>query len=470
MTNWIAVNGSLLIAHVRGFGEAIGRMRTKSPILSRLPWVIFLGILAGIASLGPGSPGLARPKSSTAASPFPASDTVRGVLYAAAGAELTQYDIDVENASLVKRRSIELPANIQYAWPHPSHKYFYVAWSDGGASVAPPGAVVLPRGKLHGVSAFRIDPQSGALEPIGQTVPLPSRPIHLSVDMSGTHVLVAYNDPSGVTVHRLNADGTVGERVNEPSTLDTGIYAHQVRVDPSNKTVFLVTRGNGPTKDKPEDRGAIKVFSYADGVLQNRASIAPNGGENFQPRHLDFHPTQRWVFVSLERQCKLQVYRMMPDGSLSANPLFTRDSLADPARNALRQNAGTLHIHPSGKFLYQANRSAGSDANGRAIDGGGENSIAVYSIDQRTGEPTRIQSADTRGAEPRTFALDPSARILVAANQTAISVGPGTNAKTISASLAVFRVGTDGKLDFARKYDIDTSAGSLFWMGIVPLP
>jgi 6-phosphogluconolactonase (cycloisomerase 2 family) len=299
---------------------------------------------------------------------------------------------------------------------------------------------------------------------------LPSRPIHLSVDISGTHVLVAYNDPSGVTVHRVNADGTLGEGVNEPSTLDTGIYAHQVRVDASNKTVFLVTRGNGPTKDKPEDRGAIKVFSYADGVLQNRASIAPNGGDNFQPRHLDFHPSQPWVFVSLERQCKLQVYQMMPDGSLGANPLFTRDSLADPARNALRQNAGTLHIHPSGKFLYQANRSAGADAGGKAIDGGGENSIAVYSIDQRTGEPTRIQSADTRGAEPRTFALDPSAQILVAANQTAISVGSGANAKTIPASLAVFRVGTDGKLEFVRKYDVDTSAGSLFWMGIVPLP
>jgi hypothetical protein len=40
----------------------------------------------------------------------------------------------------------------------------------------------------------------------------------------------------------------------------------------------------------------------------------------------------------------------------------------------------------------------------------------------------------------------------------------------IPASLAVFRVRNDGKLDFVRKYDVDTSAGSLFWMGIVPLP
>ena len=400
----------------------------------------------------------------------PGHNSVRGVLYAAAGAELTQYDVDAEGASLVKRGSIRLPANVQYAWPHPSRKYFYVAWSDGGASAAAPGAAAVPHGKLHGVSAFSIDPHSGALQPIGQPVSLAARPIHTSVDSSGTHVLVAYNDPSGVTVHRLNADGTIGALVNQPSALDTGIYAHQVRVDASNKTATLVTRGNGPTKDKPEDRGALKVFSYADGVLKNRASIAPNGGVNFQPRHLDFHPSQPWVFVSLERQSKLQVYQMTKDGSLGALPLFTKDSGADPARKALRQNAGTLHVHPNGRFVYQANRSATVVASGKPVDAGGENSIAVYSINQQTGEPTLIQSADTRGAEPRTFALDPSARILVAANQTAIFAGSGASEKMIPASLALFRIRTDGKLDFVRKYDVDTSTGSLFWMGIVPLP
>lgn len=394
----------------------------------------------------------------------------RGVLYASAGAELTQYDVDAKDALLVKRSSIRLPANVQYAWAHPSGKYFYVAWSDGGASAAAPGTAVVPRGMRHGVSAFRIDPRSGALQALGQPVSLAARPIHLSVDRSGRHVLIAYNNPSGITVHRLNGDGTIGALVEQPFPLDTGIYAHQIRVDASNRTAILVTRGNGPTKDKPEDRGALKVFSYADGVLKNRASIAPDGGVNFQPRHLDFHPTQPWVFVSLERQSKLQVYQMTKDGTLGANPLFTKDSLAKPTRKALRQNAGTVHIHPNGRFVYQANRSASADAAGKPIDGGGENSIAVYSINPQTGEPTLIQSADTRGAEPRTFALDPSARILVAANQTAMVVGSGVNVRTIPASLAVFRVANDGKLKYVRKYDIDTSHGGVFWMGIVPLP
>src|SRR5690348_8741093 len=39
------------------------------------------------------------------------------VLYAAVGAELTQYDVDVDGAGLVKRGSITLPANVQEATP-----------------------------------------------------------------------------------------------------------------------------------------------------------------------------------------------------------------------------------------------------------------------------------------------------------------------------------------------------------------
>ena len=40
----------------------------------------------------------------------------------------------------------------------------------------------------------------------------------------------------------------------------------------------------------------------------------------------------------------------------------------------------------------------------------------------------------------------------------------------IPASLAVFRIRNDGRLDFVRTYDVDTSTGRMFWMGIVPLP
>lgn len=374
-------------------------------------------------------------------------------LYAALGPELTQYDVNVDGATLVKRSSIALPANIQYAWPHPSRRYLYVAWSNGGSSYVVPGASTVPGGNQHGVSAFRIDPLTGALHRLGAPAALRSRPIHVSTDPSGTHLLVAYNNPSGVTVHLLNPDGTIASEVKPLASLDVGIYAHQVRVDPSNRMVILVTRGNGPAAGKPEDPGGLKIFSYTDGVLANRAVIAPGGGYNFQPRHLDFHPTRPWVFVSLERQHKLQVYEKLKDDTLRPAPLFTTDSLADPSHVAPRQNAGTVHMHPNGRFIYQANRAVVADSEGRPTFAGGENSIAVYAINQDTGEPTLIQNIDTRGGEPRTFSLDASGRILVAANQVPMTVRDGAKTTTLPASLAVFRVHDDGKLDFVRKFD-----------------
>jgi 6-phosphogluconolactonase len=382
-------------------------------------------------------------------------------LYAAVGPELTTYILDVEAARLVKQGSVTLPQNVQEAWPHPSRRYLYVTWSNGDGGKA----------GQHGVTSFRIDPASGALQPDGQPVSLAARSIFMTVDIPGNHILCAYNQPSRVTVHGIAADGKLGAEVPQPAGLDFGVYAHQIRVDPSNRIVILITRGNGPTPTNPEDPGAIKVFGYNDGVLSNRASIAPGGGYNFQPRHLEFHPTKPFVFLTLERQNKLQVYRKLNGPTLGAAPLFTRETLADPTRLA-GQATSAIHAHPNGRFLYLANR--GSDTTeyqGARILGSGENSIAVYSIQQGTGEPTLIQNADTRGAHPRTFAIDPSGRILVVANMQQVLVRDGDKVRPLPATLSVFRIGADGKLEFVRKYDQDTSGGkSLFWTGMVALP
>jgi hypothetical protein len=129
-------------------------------------------------------------------------------------------------------------------------------------------------------------------------------------------------------------------------------------------------------------------------------------------------------------------------------------------------------MHPNGRFLYQANRASGTtDVGGKPVFVGGENNIAVYSINQDTGEPALIQNIDTRGMHPRTFTLDPSGRILIAANQMPLLVRDGTNLKTVPASLSVFRIGSGGKLEFSRKYDVEAAGNkSLYWIGAVALP
>jgi len=302
----------------------------------------------------------------------------------------------------------------------------------------------------------------------------PRRPIHTSVDRSGEFLLIAYNDPSNATVHRINADGTIGDMVSQPGRLEAGIYAHQILATPGNQTALLVTRGNNAAGGKPEDPGAIKVLGFKDGVLTNLASVAPVSGEGagygFGPRHLDFHPMQPWVYVSIERQNKLYAYQLAPDGSLGRDPLFVKDTLADPETAKAAQGAGPIHLHPNGRFVYVTNRNQGEiEFAGKKIFNGGENSVAVFAIDQRTGEPTLIQVIDGHGIHLRNFGVDPSGRLLVSSSIRPMPMLDGNEVKTLTAGLMVYRVGADGKLDFVRKYDVDTGKGQQFWSGMVTL-
>jgi 6-phosphogluconolactonase len=281
--------------------------------------------------------------------------------------------------------------------------------------------------------------------------------------------LTAYNLPSTVSVHRIKGDGTIGALVQQPAPLDTGIYSHQILATPDNRAVILVTRGNDPAGSKAEDPGALKVFRFHDGVLSNLASVAPGGGYGFGPRHLDFHPTQPWVYVARERENKLDVYRL--DGErLSATPAFMKDTLGKPRTSPGRQAVGTVHVHPTGRFVYVANRaSATAPFEGQPVFQGGENTIAVYAIDQGSGEPTMIQSVESRGYHVRTFALDPSARLLVAATIAPMKVREESRIVSVPACLSLFRV-DDGRLDFVRKYDVETNGKFQWWMGMMGLP
>jgi 6-phosphogluconolactonase len=384
-------------------------------------------------------------------------------LYSGVGAEFTHYEVDVEGAALKRLGSVKLPGGTQYAWPHPNRKFLYVSSSSGGPGMS---------GNSHHVMAFRIDP-SGALTPHGEPLALAHRPIHSSVDRSGDYLLIAYNNPSSVSVHRIKADGMIGEAVPQAAGLDCGIYAHQILAAPGNQSVLVVTRGNNATPTTPEDPGGLRVFGFKDGVLTHKASIAPGTGLGFGPRHLDFHPTQPWVFVSIERQNQIYVYRLTPDGGLSPQPLFVKSTILGTDKHT--SSAGPIHVHPNGRFVYLTNRAgvtptaAQERFQGLPVFNSNDSSIAVYAIDQQSGEPTLLETTYAEGAHTRTFSFDATGRILVAGSLVPIAVRQGDKVNVIPAALSVFRVGDNGKLTFVRKYDVDTGNFSQWWSGMVSM-
>lgn len=378
----------------------------------------------------------------------------RAALYASAGKQLVHYDLDSAGANLTARGAVALPENVQYAVAHPGARYLYVASSNG------------TDGDRHFVSAFRIDPATGALQPHGDAVSLPNRPIHVTTDRTGEYLLLAFNKPRTVIVYRLASDGRVGAVVPQPATPDGGFFVHQVRVDRTNRMALTCALGADPSATAPEQLGQLTAFDFNGGVLTRKTSVVPGPGLGL--RHLDFHPTLPLVYVAVERGNRVNAYRL-EGGTLAAAPVFSKETLRDPRNVLPKQRVGAIHVHPSGKFLYLTNRNDATRPGTPPLYAGGENSLTVFALDERTGEPTVLQSEDTHGFEPRTFAIDPSGRVAVVANQKAMAVPQGGAVSQVAPNLALYRIGADGKLSYVRRYDV-TQGGEAFWTGIVALP
>src|ERR1044072_6248900 len=134
---------------------------------------------------------------------FAQPETRKVALYANVGPDLTQYDVDVAGAVLTKRATVTLPAGVQYAWPHVSRRYLYVATSSSASGYGKPGTE-------HHVTAVRVAAASGALTKHGESIRLPMRPIHMTTDIPSENILVAFNNPSALHIYRINKDFTPG--------------------------------------------------------------------------------------------------------------------------------------------------------------------------------------------------------------------------------------------------------------------
>ena len=207
-----------------------------------------------LAAAGMAAPGLASAKQTSG----------KVALYANVGAELTRYDVDVAGAELIKRETVTLPAAVQYAWPHASRRYLYVASSSSASGYGKAGTE-------HHVTAFKIDPATGALSPHGAPIKLPTRPIHISTDLPSKNLLLAFNNPSAVRVYRVNKDFTPGEEVTQPGPIDAGIFAHQVRTTPDNRLAILVTRGNEGTPRQGGGPGRTESFQLQEWRADERS-------------------------------------------------------------------------------------------------------------------------------------------------------------------------------------------------------
>jgi 6-phosphogluconolactonase (cycloisomerase 2 family) len=387
------------------------------------------------------------------------------IVYASLGPELKILELDASSGALAEIQSLNLPASVQYAWPNRARTRLYVALSQMGPAAK-------EKRPDHFVEAYEIL-ADGRLKKTGSSVRLDNRPLFITLDAQEQHVLLAYNDPSDVTVHRIEPTADIGDRVTQRD-LQLGPFVHQVRVTLSGKFVVAPACAH---HEAGADAGFISVLSYSDGRLTPLAKLeslperaAPWrgrkwGAHGFAVRHVDFHPTKPWMYVCVERQSEIWLYELSDNG-IGPKPRAIVSMLegVDPGRAF--QLAAAIHVHPNGRFVYASNRARELES-GETFDGG-VNDIAVFAIDPDSGVPRFIQRVDTRGNFPRTFGIDADKGVMVVGNEKTLEVQSEGQVRRILPSLAVFRIGDDGRLTFLSQLTHPDNGEVCFWVDVLP--
>jgi 6-phosphogluconolactonase len=272
---------------------------------------------------------------------------------------------------------------------HPSGKYLYAANEAGKAS---------------SVSAFAVDAKSGKLTQLNQMPALGEDPCYLSFDRTGKYVMVANYSSGTIAVFPILADGKLGEHTatvkdqgatGPDKERQEGPHAHWIEMSLDDRSVYVADLGLDRVLRYGFDATVQSNWSHS--VLDLSAKLARGTG----PRHAAFSRNGAQMYVLGELQSTVTAFHMIgPDDSVPT--AFQRIS-ALPKGFSGRNDAAEIILHPSGKFLYTSNR--------------GNDSIAVFSVQQWGGRLSLAANIPTGGKEPRHFAIDPSGKYLLAENQ-----------------------------------------------------
>jgi 6-phosphogluconolactonase len=280
------------------------------------------------------------------------------------------------------------------------------------------------RGAGGGVLAFAINQQNGTITHLNTQPSLGTDPCNMTIDATGSRVLVANHgsfmpvirivknngvpevqnvyDHGSVVMFAVKPDGSLepacdaasfGEELS-PVSLVPG-QAHSVYVDPGNRFVVACDVG--------ADHLYVYRFDAASRTLgEPKVFPTPPGRAT---RHGAFHPRLPYFFVINERESSLSSFHF-DSGTGDLAMIQTVPTVVD-GYSGPRNAPADIRVHPNGKFVYGGNR--------------GDESIAIFKLDEKTGQLTPVDIVKTQGAA-REFNFDPSGRYLFAANPQANAV------------------------------------------------
>jgi 6-phosphogluconolactonase len=290
---------------------------------------------------------------------------------------------------------------------HPSKRYLYACNS-------------LPefRGKPGGaVSAFALDPGTGAMELLNQESTIGVGPCHVNVDRAGKLAMATNYGGGSICALPILPDGRLAPASDFHQFTGASVHprrqtqphAHSIWPDPTNQYAF--------TCDLGTDKVRIFQMDLANGKLVPGRQAFARTLAGVGPRHLEFHPNGRWMYVVNEVASSVTLF----DWDAARGTLTEVQHLDAVPEGVEGNTAADIHLTPDGKWLYATNR--------------GHETIAMFAVDGATGLLTFLGYQSCLGKHPRNFAIDPAGAFLYAANMQ-------------SNDIFAFRInGTSGQLE-----------------------
>ena len=297
--------------------------------------------------------------------------------------------LDVRTGALRHESAVNAGANPSFLAIHPDGSTLYavneVTEREGEAA--------------GGVSAFAIA-ETGALQALNEQSSCGGAPCYVSVDRGGRAVMVANYVGGNVALLPIRRGGMLGAATHEVQHMGSGpdrerqtsAHAHCIVADPSNRFALAADLGVDRVLvyRMDTDAGTLTHVERSDGVLP------PGAG----PRHVAFHPRLPLVYVANELNSTVATFRF--DTGRGAMALVESRSTL-PAGWTGTSYVADIHVAPDGHSLYVSNR--------------GHNSIARFSVADRTGALRLEDTVPTGGDWPRNFSLAPGGRWLLVGNQ-----------------------------------------------------
>jgi 6-phosphogluconolactonase len=247
------------------------------------------------------------------------------------------------------------------------------------------------------VATFTVDQSTGALKEVGRVSSRGDRPTYITIDKTGRWALVANNlghlVGHSIAVFEIKPDGKLAEAKQFHMT---GVRAHQIRIHPSNKYVFV------PNIDS--DTISQFLFDASTGKMTPNKTPTVSVETMSGPRHLDFHPNGKWLYLSNEYAATVMSFKVNDDGTLTR--FHTVSGL--PADYTGKKWQSEIRVTPNGRFVYAGERS--------------HESIATFEINQQDGKLTFRGNEPTMGKTPRNFVLSPDGKWMIVGNQESNSL------------------------------------------------